>query len=377
VAALEDFMKRLLLLSTCLFFAPTAFAQQAGMQSPAYRECSVLANSNPAQALSKADSWLRMDTGIAPLHCRAMALYGLRRFAEAGDLLTTIRDMITPENIALRSYVARQASNAWIGANRADDALAILGKQIAEISAMRTENATAALVTADLLVERARINTGYGKLDIAVKDLDHAVSLTPTNENVLMERAGVFEKIGDIPLAMNDLKSVLAINGGHNAARAALSRLSGGAPMPSTAHRAAGTAPFMAAQGYEAEEKPVYRRPVKQTKKKKRVKKSTPVETSSDMTPASAAAIPAMPKPVVAEKPVAVQKLLEPAKPNLPVEAVKPVVTTQPVVAPAPVTTPTAAAAPKPLPDMPALPALPTTTPSSSGSLPLPPLPKP
>ncbi len=348
-------MKRLLLISTCLFITSPAFAQQASMQSPAYRECSTLANSNPTQALAKADTWLKMDTGIAAQHCRAMALYGLRRFAEAGDALTAVRDMIAPENITLRSYVARQAANAMVGANKADQAVSLLTTQINEISTMRTDNGIAAGVTSELLVERARIHTNFGKLDDAAKDLDHAVSLTPTNESVLMERSAVFEKLGDFALAKNDLKSVLTINSSHNAARVALSRLNGGAPMNFTPTQTAAPVAATAPQASAVPEKPAVATPAKRTKKKKSVKKAT-------TTPQAKAAV----APVAATEPVAAAA----KAPTLPTAAPAP-------IAAAPVATPAlppvaAPVAPKPAAAVPALP--PVAAPAGMG---MPALPKP
>lgn len=212
-------MKRLIGMSCFILGAMAAYAQPASMQSPAYQECTALATSNPEKALAKADVWLKIDTGVAAQHCRAMALFGLRRFAEAGDALAAVRESIPPETITLRSYVARQAAQAYLNASSADKALAVLSAQINEISSVRSDNVNAAKQTSNLLLDRARLNITYGKLDEATKDLDHAVSLTPINEEVLIERAGVFEKLGDIPLARNDLETVLAINANNNVAK--------------------------------------------------------------------------------------------------------------------------------------------------------------
>ena len=220
-------MKRLFLISTILVASSPAFAQQAGMQSPAYTECTSLAASNPTQALAKADAWLKIDTGIAAQHCRAMALYGLKRYAETGDALAAVHDSITTPDITLRSYVARQAAHAYLNANAADKALVLLSNQINDIGTVHGDNANAAKLTSELLLDRARLNVTYGKLDDAAKDLDHAVSLTPINEAVLMERAGVFEKLGDLPLARNDLDAVLTINSSNSDARLARDRLNG------------------------------------------------------------------------------------------------------------------------------------------------------
>lgn len=222
-------MKRLNLMCSVMLvaMAAKAHAQPASMQSPAYQECTALAASNPEKALAKADVWLKIDSGVAAQHCRAMALFGLHRFAEAGDALAAVRESIPPESIALRSYVARQASQAYLNASSADKALVVLTAQINEISSVRSDNVNAAKQTATLLLDRARLNITYGKLAEATKDLDHAVSLTPINEEVLIERAGVFEKLGDIPLARNDLDTVLAINANNNLAKNARKRLNG------------------------------------------------------------------------------------------------------------------------------------------------------
>lgn len=223
-------MKRLALITTILAFSGSAFAQAAGMQSPAYAECSSLAGSNPQKALEKADAWLKIDTGIAAQHCRAMALYGLKRYAEAGDALSNVRDAITAPDISVRSYITRQASRAYLNANTPDKSLAILGNQITDIGNYRGDNANAAKLTSELLLDRARIQTSFGKLDEAAKDLDHAVSLTPVNETVLLERASVFEKLGDMPLAKADVDSVLSINPNNAQAKQARDRLNGKPP---------------------------------------------------------------------------------------------------------------------------------------------------
>ena len=91
------------LLATSLL-AQTAQAETGIVQSPAYKQCIGYANSNPAQALAKSDEWLTVDNGIAAHHCRAMALYGLKRYAEAGDALggpRTIRSQLVLSDIQL------------------------------------------------------------------------------------------------------------------------------------------------------------------------------------------------------------------------------------------------------------------------------------
>lgn len=220
-------MKRLTLPLMGMLFASSALGQPASMQSPAYQECATLTASNPEQALAKADAWLKIDSGVAAHHCRAMALFGLHRYAEAGDTLITARSGLAPDDVTTRSYVTRQAVQAYQNANAVDKALNALTTQIAEIGDVRGDNANAAKQTSGLLLERARIHITYGKLSDAARDLDHAVSLTPVNEEVLLARAGVFETIGDVQLARNDLDAVLTINPNNTVAKQTKLKLAG------------------------------------------------------------------------------------------------------------------------------------------------------
>ena len=190
-------------------------AETAFTQAPAYQECSALARTNPIAAEQKANAWLQIDDSVGAHHCRAMAFYGQRRFAEAAQALTVVRGKISPGNIVLRSFVVRQASKAWMEAGRPDAAVTALNDQINDMATVRGQNAEVSRQTSALLLERARLRVTYGQLDEAVKDLDHAVSLTPTDEAVLMQRAQAFAQLNDLELAKLDVASVLKLNPRH------------------------------------------------------------------------------------------------------------------------------------------------------------------
>lgn len=209
---------------TLILASSTALAAPAMVSSPAYKECTALAISNPAAALVKAEAWLKIDQGIAAQHCRAMALFGLRRFDEAAQNLTAVREALGPENLSLRVYVSHQAAKAWMQGGRPDAALGELSGQIVYLSNIRGNNVLTSQLTAELLLERAQLNVNYGKLADAASDLDHAVSLTPLNPDLLLERAGVFEQLGDVALARQDAKSVLKLRPGDAKAQVLLAR---------------------------------------------------------------------------------------------------------------------------------------------------------
>ena len=218
-------MKRSLLALLTLSVPAFAFAQAGIVQSPAYKECIALSSSNPMQALAKAEEWRAIDNGIAAQHCYAMALYGAKRYAEAGEALNNLRFAIPEENLTLRTFVTRQAASAWKNSNRADAALAILDLQLSEMQKAKGANALTAKLASDMFLERARLNVTYGKTALAMQDLDHAVSLTPLNVDVLNERAATFEMVGDTSLARADAESVLKLNPSDTKARAMLARL--------------------------------------------------------------------------------------------------------------------------------------------------------
>lgn len=205
--------------------ATSARAEPAFVQPPAYKECTALAASDPQAALLKATEWLKIDDGFAAHHCRAMALYGLRRFPEAAEGLMVVRDKILADNIALRTYVARQAAKAWVAANRSDAALATLTTQITELGVGKFDNVTETRLSAELLLDRAKLRRTYGQTTEAVQDLDHAISLSPLNEEVLMERALCFEQLRDPALAKQDAQAVLRLDPKHKQAVELMRRL--------------------------------------------------------------------------------------------------------------------------------------------------------
>ena len=203
-----------------------AQAQPASpLQSPAYKSCISLSNTNPAAALAKADEWLAIDAGVAAQHCRAMALYGLRRYTEAANVLGIVHNQIPQENLTLRTFITHQTASAWANAGRSDLALAAVDGMLLELAPAKGNNAVNSKLTAELLLERARVNIPFGKSADALRDLDHAVSLTPANVDILLERAQTFELLGDRNLARADVESALSISPTSTKARALLVRL--------------------------------------------------------------------------------------------------------------------------------------------------------
>lgn len=180
--------------------------------SQTYKDCTQLSTQDPAASLIKADAWLKNDDTVAPHHCRAMALYGLKQYKDAGAELDAVRTKIDPSQIKLRSYVTQQAARAWVEAGNAENAIRVLTEQVNELTMTQGDNLTQSKLATDMLLDRSRIRVNYGQLAQGVQDLDQAISLSPGNEQVLLQRAKIFAQLGDTALAQQDLQVVLRMN---------------------------------------------------------------------------------------------------------------------------------------------------------------------
>jgi tetratricopeptide (TPR) repeat protein len=195
-----------------LLLAAFAHAADGFTATPAYEACARLAAQDPAAALQQAKTLGATDPSIGPRHCHAMALYGLGRYQEAGAALDQIRDALPPQEVTLRSYITRQAARAWLEARQPDQALSTLARQIQYGIAPANDAARASRQVSELLRDRANILEENGQTTAAVQDLDHAISMRPNGEDLLLARAALFMKIGDKALAQEDLQRVLRGN---------------------------------------------------------------------------------------------------------------------------------------------------------------------
>ncbi len=102
--------------------AGAALAQEPATVLPApmldnpagtYRQCLELARSNPEQGFEFAGRWLGLG-GIEPArHCRAVALIGLKEYAEAASSLEELA-VASKQPVRLRAGMLAQAGQAWL-----------------------------------------------------------------------------------------------------------------------------------------------------------------------------------------------------------------------------------------------------------------------
>jgi tetratricopeptide (TPR) repeat protein len=196
-----------------------------------YDSCLSLANRDPAAALGAAGKWAADKGGGPAQHCAAVALTGLKRYAEAADKLDGLGN--APGMGALRPTLFDQAGNAWMLNGDIDKAVASfqaglaltasdpdLYGDLARAQAMQSNwtevesdlNAALALAPrrADLLVLRASARHARHRITEARADLQQALALEPGNAEALVERGGIERDAGDVAHARADFQAALA-----------------------------------------------------------------------------------------------------------------------------------------------------------------------
>ena len=211
--------------------------------SARYRRCMADSSANPGVALADAESWVRAGGGVPSEHCAALALFNLKRYAEAGTRLDRIAGGRATLSAEFRVALFDQAGNAWLmagdGAHAVQSfsgALALsasdadLFADLARAQAMRRDwrevdmdlNAALQLSPrrADLLVLRASARRALKRYDEARLDIEAALKLKPGDGNALVERGLLRRQLGDIGGARRDFQEALKTGSGSVAAEA-------------------------------------------------------------------------------------------------------------------------------------------------------------
>ena len=220
----------------CLAFALLPLPAVAADDVASYPQCVALVQKNPALAEERARAWRDQGGGTAAMHCSALALNALKRYAEAGRMLDALaRDKAIDNNLN-RAELFDQAGNAWMFAGLASNAeqsfSAALSQNPNDIDiladragarAMRKDWAgadadlSAALLRdqnrADLLVLRASARWAVGRRADAATDILRALELYPDYPAALVERGRMKYEAGDKNGARADWKKAASGTG--------------------------------------------------------------------------------------------------------------------------------------------------------------------
>ncbi len=219
----------------CLLPLPVLAAVGTARRQPDaahYRQCLNTSSDNPAAALADAEAWIKAGGGVPAQHCAALALVGLKRYAEAGSRLDrTAADKAVPSS-AFRAALFDQAGNAWLLAGDGAHAVqslsaaltlsagdADLFADLARAQAMIRNwhevdlDLNAALQIAprraDLLVLRASARRALKRYDDSRNDIEAALKIKPGDANALVERGLLRRQLGDLGGAKKDFQAVL------------------------------------------------------------------------------------------------------------------------------------------------------------------------
>lgn len=229
-------MKRLLVLLLPVVCAP-ALAQEM-----TYSDCTAMVDRDARAAEQQAAKWQTHGGGIAAMHCRALALFALKRYDEAArvlDVLGSNRDVPDSD----RAELLDQAGAAWMLAGRANEAVmsysTALTKKPNDMMLL-TDRArargvlmdwrgadadlSAALIQdqnrADLLVLRASARWAMNRKADAATDIVRALEIYPDYPPALLERGKMKYSVGDITGARRDWQKAAASGQGETAADA-------------------------------------------------------------------------------------------------------------------------------------------------------------
>jgi tetratricopeptide (TPR) repeat protein len=225
-----------------IFVALLALTAPAVAEDMTYSECVAMVDRSPQAAEHKAVAWQTHGGGGAAMHCRALALYALKRYDEAARVLDALgrnRDVPDDDKAALFD----QAGSAWLLAGKPKEAVqsysAALADKPNDLSLLADRarargllkdwrgadaDLSAALLQdqnrADLLVLRASARWAVGRKADAASDIVRSLEVYPDYPPALVERGRMKYSAGDYAGARKDWQKAAATGQGQTAADA-------------------------------------------------------------------------------------------------------------------------------------------------------------
>ena len=162
-----------------------------------YEKCMAMLAGDPEGANTFADAWQATGGGEGADHCLALAKLQLGDVETGAEMLEKLAAS-SKAPAAARATVYGQADQAWLMAGETDHALA---------------DATLALSLSpddpDLLIDRSVASATLGHFDDAVDDLSHALELDGKRPDALVLRAAAWRHEGHLDLAQDDVDRAL------------------------------------------------------------------------------------------------------------------------------------------------------------------------
>jgi len=174
--------------------------RSAEADAETYDRCMKLARQNPREAQTLAQAWLARGGAHPADHCAAVALIALGKYREGATRLQALaRAMVMKAPAALRADVLDQAGQAWLLAGDPVRAYAAEGQAVS----LKPSDP-------DLLIDRAEAAASAGYLDQAVGDLDRVLKIHPDRVDALIYRASAYRALDRLDPARADIDKALA-----------------------------------------------------------------------------------------------------------------------------------------------------------------------
>ncbi len=251
---------------------PAPAQRLPAVESDHYDRCMDETRRNPSVAWDDALAWRDTGGGHPAEHCAAVALIGLKQYAEAGRRLEKLADEMFKSPAELRAEVLDQAGQAWLLAGDPVRAVEMLTQGLAitpKDDGIMTDRAEAYAASGkyreaigdldqvlardakrvDALVFRASAERALKQLDPALRDIEAALRLSPDDPDALLERGNIRRLTGDDAGARQDWLRIVRVapdSAANEAAKANIEKLDvkpdgaspAAAPPPAAATRA-------------------------------------------------------------------------------------------------------------------------------------------
>lgn len=196
-----------------VFFCTQAVA---AANNPEYKGCAGLTRTNPAKALKTAEEWIQREPVPPAYHCRAIALFALKRYPDAAKELQELSTRIGQANLTLWANVLRQSAKASELNNDTAQAIISLTAAIEPVAAEGLKDQAVARLGSELLAERSKLYTQSNRPMLAIQDLDQALELSPDNVSIMLARSRLFIDMKQDRLASQDVEHALQIQPGNS-----------------------------------------------------------------------------------------------------------------------------------------------------------------
>lgn len=174
-----------------------------------YQQCTTLASSDAAFALRSAEAWLKEGETPAARHCRALALFTLKRYSESAEDLGALSRALGRNNVELWASVMQQMATAQNLGNQPAKAVATLSETLRYVGERERGQSLPPARQAELLRERARLYRAQNTPLAALQDIDHALSLAPENTELRLYLAEIYLELKDRDSAKRALEELL------------------------------------------------------------------------------------------------------------------------------------------------------------------------